>query len=841
MTAEQERLQDPAWKRWGPYLSERAWGTVREDYSADADPWSYFPFDHARSRAYRWNEDGLGGICDDQQVLCFAMAFWNGKDPILKERIFGLSGPEGNHGEDAKENWWYEDATPTHSWMQWRYVYPQSEFPYEQLRAENAERGAREPEFELVDTGVLDPGFWDISVTYAKADADDVCVEIRIRNAGPDAAELHVLPQLWFRNTWSWGRDNTRGTIRLEDDVVVARHPAIGIWRLAADDTATALFCDNETNTERLFGEPGPEHPKDGIGDHVVTGAPTVDPALQGTKAAWWHRVTVPAGATETIRLRLGRDTGSLEFDAIVDLRRAEADRFYTDLLGGLDAERRSLARQALAGLLWSKQWYHFDVDEWLAGDPAFPPPPPDRRAGRNAHWTHLNNADVIAMPDKWEYPWYAVWDSAFHCIGLAHVDPGFAKDQLLLFCREWYMHPNGQLPAYEWNFGDVNPPVHARAALEVFEIDGGTDFEFLERICHKLMLNFTWWVNRKDTEGNNVFEGGFLGLDNIGPFDRSAGLEAGAVLEQADGTAWMAMFCLDMFRITVILAEHDPSYEDLATKFFEHFTYIGTAIHTQGLWSEDDGFYHDLLHTADRRTIPLQIRSMVGLIPLFAAARVDHTTFERLRDFANRYNWFNTHKPQFVNVIDSGVDGGELFSVVGVDRLERILGPLLDPDEFLSQHGVRSMSRRHLDDPFVLRLDGARFEVGYEPGESRSGLFGGNSNWRGPVWLPVNHLLISALREFGVALGDGYTVEFPTGSGNQARLTDIANDLSERLSGLLLDDRPAMAAEPFTGDPQLGHLLTFHEYFNGDTGLGHGASHQTGWTALIADLLIRS
>ena len=843
MNVEQDRLAAAGdeWKDWGPYLSERAWGTVREDYSDDSDPWSYFPFDHSRSRAYRWNEDGLAGLSDSDQNLCFAMAFWNGSDPILKERIFGLNGHEGNHAEDAKEYWWYEDATPSHSWMQWRYVYPQIAFPYQELRDENASRTAQEPEYELVDTGVLDAGYWDIAVTYAKASPDDICVEISIRNGGSSRAALHVLPHLWFRNTWSWGREGHRGEIHLDGRGLVAEHPSAGTWVLSSDGGSTALFCENETNAPLLFGEPGPRYPKDGIGDHVVGGKPTVNPAEIGSKAAWWSKLSVDAGESRSVRFRLSREPASLEFDDVVELRRTEADQFYDDLTGpDLEVEQRSIVRQALSGLLWSKQWYHFDVDEWLDGDPAFAPPSGSRRRGRNSGWTHLNNSDIIAMPDKWEYPWYAVWDSAFHCIAMAHVDPVFAKDQLLLFCREWYMHPNGQLPAYEWNFGDVNPPVHARAALEVFEIDGGTDFEFLERVCHKLILNFTWWVNRKDVEGNNVFEGGFLGLDNIGPFDRSEGLAGGAVLEQADGTAWMAMFCLDMLRMTLILAEHDPSYEDLATKFFEHFAYIGTAMHTQGLWSEDDGFYYDVLRSEDGLIDPLEIRSMVGLIPLLAVARIDFEAFERLPAFAARFDWFTKHKPQYIDVIDSGVDGAELFSVIGTDRLPRILARLLDPAEFLSDHGIRSLSKHHLDHPFVLRLPRTRGEVGYEPGESQSGLFGGNSNWRGPVWFPVNHLIVSALREFSHALGDGYTIEHPTGSGTEVTLDQIADDLSDRLVSLFGGDRTATTGEPFSKDPELAHLITFHEYFHGETGAGLGASHQTGWTALVADLLMQ-
>ena len=641
MTAniEQARLTDDAraWRRWGPYLSERAWGTVREDYSADGDAWGYLPHDHARSRAYRWNEDGLAGLSDDQQRLCFAFSFWNGIDPILKERIFGLTGNEGNHGEDAKELWWYLDSTPTHSWMRWAYVYPQREFPYERLIAESRARGRQDPEFELLDTGILDDDhYWDITVDYAKARTDDIGVRVRLRNAGPNEATLHVLPTVWFRNTWSWGLDDRKPVIVDKDGALVAEQHDLGRMVLVGDGSPEPIFCDNESNAQRLWGVEGPAFPKDGIADHVLHGALTVNPERTGTKAALWYRLTVPAGETTELRLRLSPNGGGVDGDWVQVMadREREADEFYGALTpAGSSTDEARVLRQALAGMLWTKQFFHFDVDRWLEGDPALPAPPESRKHGRDHEWRHLNNADVISMPDKWEYPWYAAWDLAFHCVPLALVDAQFAKDQLLLLCREWYMHPNGQLPAYEWAFGDVNPPVHAWAALRVFELDGSHDHEFLQRIFQKLLLNFTWWVNRKDAAGNNVFEGGFLGLDNIGPIDRSAQLPVAGRLAQADGTAWMAMYCLNLLEIALVLAEHDRVYEDMATKFLEHFAYIATA--SEALWDEEGGFYHDVLHLDGGDRVPLRVRSVVGLLPLAATTTLGPATLERLPDFA--------------------------------------------------------------------------------------------------------------------------------------------------------------------------------------------------------------
>jgi hypothetical protein len=854
--AERARLAEPGreWRRWGPYLSERAWGTVREDYSEHGEAWDYFPHDHARSRAYRWSEDGLGGICDDEQLLCLAFAFWNGRDPILKERIFGLTGNEGNHGEDAKEYWWYVDSTPTHSFMRWRYVYPQQAFPYEALVAGNRARGKLDPELELVDTGVLDAGYWDITADYAKAATDDLCIRLVVRNAGPSEDVLHVLPTLWFRNTWSWAAGSPRPSVVAGEGGghVVAVHDTLGTMMLSGDGDPAVLFCENDSNASRLWGASGgPAYPKDGIGDHVLHGAASVNPLSEGTKSALWYRLTVPAGGEVEIRLRLARDGADLaaDWETTIRDRELEADEFYA-ALAPADAteDEKSVMRQAFAGMLWCKQFYHYDLETWLEGDPAGPTPPAARRGERNSGWRHLDAHDVLSMPDKWEYPWFAAWDMAFHCVTLAHVAADFAKAQLLTLCREWYMHPNGQLPAYEWAFGDVNPPVHAWAALRVFEIDGSTDFPFLRRIFGKLCLNFTWWVNRKDAAGNNVFEGGFLGLDNIGPIDRSAQLPVDGILEQADGTAWMAMYCLNMLEIALVLAQEDPVYEDMAVKFFEHFSYIGQAMYDQCLWDEEDGFFYDVLAVGGER-LPLRVRSVVGLLPLCATATLDSATLERMPWFAEHFDWFVTHKSEFAgNVVRPHALGphvSHLLSVVDPVHLTRMLQWMLDESEFLSPHGLRAVSRRHRDEPFSIVLAGMTDTVDYEPGESTSGLFGGNSNWRGPVWFPVNYLLVEALRRFGHFLGDGFTVECPTGSGTHVTLEEAADEITRRLVALFLDDaggrRPVLGDyELFQRDPALHGLIPFHEYFHGDTGKGLGASHQTGWTGLVADLIAR-
>ena len=847
--------EDPTrWRTWGPYLSERAWGTVREDYSEHGEAWDSFPHDHARSRVYRWNEDGLGGICDDQQRLCFAFAFWNGRDPILKERIFGLTGPEGNHGEDAKEYWWYLDSTPTHSWMRWRYLYPQAEFPYADLVAENRRRGAGDAEYELLDTGAFDDDrYWEITADYAKAAPDDVCIRVTLANRGPDEQTIEFLPTLWFRNTWSWGLDDRRPELKVQVGALVAEHHSLGRYILVGDGDPRPLTCDNETNRERLFGAANAtRYPKDGIADHVVHSADTVNPNGTGTKGALRYTVTVPGGGAAEVRLRLSASGAGVDaaWTRVVRDREADADEFYAALTPvDASADEAAVMRQAFAGMLWSKQFFHYDVERWLHGDPAGPPPPEQRRHGRNHEWWHLNNADVISMPDKWEYPWYAAWDLAFHCVALAHVDPSFAKDQLLLMCREWYMHPNGQIPAYEWAFADVNPPVHAWAALEVFAVDGSADFEFLQRIFHKLLLNFTWWVNRKDAEGNNVFAGGFLGLDNIGPIDRSAMLPAGGRLEQSDGTSWMAMYCLNLLEMALVLAEHDATYEDMATKFLEHFAYIATAMNRRGLWDDDDGFYYDVFQVAGER-IPLRVRSMVGLIPLYATTTLGRDTLARLPSFAGHLRWFAENRADYsdsiTNTYTLGMHEGRLLSIVTPSRLRRILAVMLDEAEFLSPHGLRALSASHRERPFALEVQ--RELVGmvdYEPGESTTGLFGGNSNWRGPVWFPVNYLVVAALRRFARYCGDDFTVEHPSGSGRHATLDEIADDLSARLVSLFVEDgagrRPVHgAAGKFHTDPAWHGLIPFHEYFHGDSGAGLGASHQTGWTGLVADLIVR-
>jgi hypothetical protein len=840
------------WRHWGPYLSERAWGTVREDYGATGEAWDYFPHDHARSRVYRWNEDGMAGICDDRQTLCLALAFWNGRDPILKERMFGLTNQEGNHGEDTKEYWFYLDSTPTHSWMRWRYLYPQAEYPYTRLLEGSRSRGRLDPEYELLDTGVFDDGrYWEITADYAKSDPEDVLLRVTVRNLGPDEATLDVLPTLWFRNTWDWGPDTRRPGIRGAAGELIADHWDLGTRVLTTAREAELLFCENATNGRRLWNAPpSTPYPKDGIADHVVHGAPTVNPALTGTKAAARHRLTVPGGGRAEVRVRLAAGSTDLgaEFDDVMRQRQLDADEFYAELApAAASPDEVTVMRQAFSGMLWSKQFYHYNVRTWLDGDPLQPRPPASRLTGRNSDWRHLNNLDVISMPDKWEYPWYAAWDLAFHCVALAHLDPEFAKSQLVLLCREWYMHPNGQLPAYEWAFGDVNPPVHAWAAMQVWHIDGETDYEFLERVFHKLLINFTWWVNRKDAEGNNIFEGGFLGLDNVGPFDRSAALPFAGHLEQADGTAWMAMYCLSMLEMALVLADHDSTYEDVATKFFEHFTLIALAINERGLWDEEDGFYYDLLHFSDDRKEPVRARSIVGLIPLLAVTVLRADLRARLPDFSRRMEWYVHSRPDLHDLIAHVHEPSEqdtyLLSVVSPDRLRRILVRMLDETEFLSPYGVRSVSRYHREHPFQITLGETTATLDYEPAESTSGLFGGNSNWRGPVWFPINYLLLGGLRRFHAHVGDGFTVESPTGSGRQLTLAQVADELSRRLVALFLDAdgrRPVFGGYArFQRDPGWHGLIPFHEYFHGDTGAGLGASHQTGWTGLVASIIV--
>ena len=874
--AEQDRLDasesDQApWRLWGPYVSERAWGTVREDYSADGSAWQYFPFEHAHRRTYRWGEDGLAGVCDQPQRICLALALWNGKDPILKERMYGLTGPQGNHGEDAKEYWWFLDATPTGSYMRWRYHYPQGRFPYEDLLNENQRRSRLDPEYELIDTGIFaDDRFWIVEVEWAKADPDDLLWHITVCNAGPEEATIDVLPTMWFRNRWTWIPDVPKPAICLAESgpkrvTMKAEHYTLGTRLLHAEGPAEALFCDNETNGAAIWpGATSPPFPKDGINQHVVNQAPTVNPAQIGTKAALRYHLTVPAGGVAEVRLRFtppdtAADLGP-EFDALLHTRRKEADEFYA-ARAPVDAtdDERAVMRQAFAGMLWSKEYYHYDIQRWLDGDPGQPRPPDSRRQGRNAGWIHLDNNDVISMPDTWEYPWYAAWDLAFHCVALAHVDPAFAKAQLILLCREWYMHPNGQLPAYEWSFDDVNPPVQAWAALRVYEIEvaaraargepGPGDVAFLERVFHKLMLNFTWWVNRKDAEGLNVFEGGFLGLDNIGLFDRSKPLPVAGHLEQSDGTAWMAMYCLNLLEMALTLADHDSVYEDVATKFFEHFTYIASAMQTQGLWNEEDGYFYDVLHLGDGSRMPIRAISMVGVVSLFAVTTLDAEMLDRLPHFATRMRWVVVNKADLAQCVahlsPSMGEAGEtaLLSVATPDQLRRILSRVLDEAELLAPTGLRSLSRRHRDQPVTLDLGGVLSTLDYEPAESTNYLFGGNSNWRGPVWFPLNYLLIESLDRFHTALGDGFTVEFPTGSGMQLTLAQVADALGRRLVSTFLPG--ASGTRPVLGDnqvlqtnPRWQGLLPFHEYFNGDTGKGLGAAHQTGWTGLVADLI---
>ena len=880
MIEEQNRLIESEerrayWRRWGPYLSERQWGTVREDYSPHGTAWDYFPHDHARSRAYRWGEDGLCGISDNHQRLCFALAVWNGRDPILKERLFGLTANEGNHGEDAKEYYFYLDSTPTHSYMKCLYKYPQAAFPYRRLVEENARRGRPQPEYELLDTGVFDGDrYFDVTVEYAKGGVDDLLIRVTAVNRGPEAAELHLLPTLWFRNTWSWdvgaARPQLQATASAPGQVVIAaRHQTLGARWLHAEGAPELLFTENETNFPRLFGVPARSpYVKDGINERVVGGKEdAVNSARVGTKAAAWYRASVPAGGQIALRLRLtdadparaGAAFG-LDFEEIFSRRIREADEFYDLVIPRtLSADGRLVMRQALAGMLWSRQFYHYDVKRWLAGDPTQPSPAPGRRRGRNREWTHLYNEDVVSMPDKWEYPWYAAWDLAFHMIPMALVDPEFAKAQLVLFLREWYMHPNGQIPAYEWAFGDVNPPVHAWAAWRVYKIDrrirGVADREFLERVFHKLLLNFTWWVNRKDPDGRNVFQGGFLGLDNIGVFDRSAPLPTGGYIEQSDGTSWMGMYCLNMLAMALELAQDDRAYEDVASKFFEHFVYIAHATHHlggegMGLWDDEDGFFYDVLNVPDGSRCPMKVRSLVGLIPLFAVETFDTEHADRLPGFRRRAQWFIDNNPELREHIafKDKPGGGRrvMLSIVTTEQLPKVLRLMLDEEEFLSPHGVRSLSRYHKDHPYVIPVGGQEYRVGYEPAESTTGVFGGNSNWRGPVWFPVNFLIVESLQKYHHFFGDDLKVACPTGSGRLMSLWSVAADISRRLSRLFLvgadGRRPVFGGtEKFQSDPHWRGMPLFYEYFHGDNGAGLGASHQTGWTGVVAKLLSQS
>ena len=885
MTAEQARLgeaRDNAvpWKKWGPYLSERQWGTVREDYSHNGDAWNYFTHDQARSRAYRWGEDGLGGVCDDHQIMCFALALWNGKDPILKERLFGLANSEGNHGEDVKEYYFYLDSTPTHSYMKYLYKYPQSAYPYADLVETNSHRGKLEPEYELLDTGVFDDDrYFDVYVEYAKAAPEDLLVRITACNRGPDAAPLHLLPTLWFRNTWSWSGGGSKP--RMEElseaggSVVRAHHTdplfqeSLADYYLYGEGAPVLLFTDNETNQMRLFGTPNTSpYVKDGINDYIVHAkTDAVNAARTGTKVAAHYPFEVGGGQTVTLRLRLTRTPPGAshapfaDFDVVFQSRLAEADGFYDALMPPAvqaDPDRANVMRQALAGMLWSKQYFYYDVDLWLREHHVGPwSSPEERRRVRNAEWFHMHNDDIVSMPDKWEYPWYAAWDLAFHMFPLTIVDPDFAKTQLDLMLRNDYLHPNGQIPAYEWNFGDVNPPVHAFATMQTYLLDkqrngGKGDIEFLKYAFSKLLVNFTWWVNRKDRLGNNVFEGGFLGLDDIGVFDRSSPLPTGGHLEQADGTAWMVFYSQQMLRIAVELALQDPLYEEFVCKFFQHTMWIAGAMNRIGeehdeMWDEDDGFFYDVLRLPDGKATRLKVRSMVGLLPLAAVAVFEEDILQRLpqfrafaRAFLERHRELaaNLHMPS-----TPGVAGRRLLSIVNEDKLRRILSHMLDENEFFSPYGIRALSRHHREQPFLFLHEGQEFRVDYVPGDSNTGMFGGNSNWRGPVWMPVNYLLWAALLRLYAYYGDGFTIECPTGSGRQATLLEVAQELAQRLGGIFLRDaagrRPVYGgSEKFQSDPHWRDLIPFFEYFHGDTGAGIGASHQTGWTGCIARMI---
>jgi hypothetical protein len=860
------------WYLWGPYVSERQWGTVREDYSAAGDAWNYLPHDHARSRAYRWGEDGLAGFCDVEQRLCLGLALWNGRDPSLKERAFGLTGDEGNHGEDVKEYWWYLDAIPSHAWNRWRYHYPQAAFPYAELRAESARRGRKDPEYELLDTGIFDHDrYWITEVRYAKADPTDLLMVVTITNAGPEADTVHVLPTTWFRNTWSWDTCMPKPVLAADGDLVRVEHPFLGTMELHAGNgpdgkQPAMLFCENESNTERLFGAAAvTPYPKDGINDHVTGGAPTVNPEGRGTKCALWYQLTVEPGATVELRLRLRpaarerTDADRAEvlgasFDNVIAARQAEADEFYAELTPEqASADEAAIMRQAFAGMLWSKQLYYYDVTRWLDGDPAQPPPPAARKDGRNARWRNFDAFDIMSMPDKWEYPWFAAWDLGFHCVALAHLDPAFAKYQLILLCREWFQHPSGELPAYEWDLGDVNPPVQAWAALEVFALDGGRDLDFLARVFDKLLVNFTWWVNRKDAEGNNLFEGGFLGLDNIGPIDRSR-LPGDCTLEQSDATGWMAFYAIAMAGIATILWRNGrrPG-ADLVLKFLEHFAAISDAMDSQGMWDETDGVYYDQLHTPDGAVVPVKARSMVGMIPLLAVGVVDETTLEQslaldkgFANFLQRQGFTDREKLRQIGLL-RGAPGSErlLLSVVGTERLEKLFTKLFDESRFLSPYGLRSLSAFYRNQPYELDASGISATIDYEPAESTTDMFGGNSNWRGPVWFPLNYLVISCLERYHRFFGDDFTVEYPAGSGQQLTLSDIAQDLRGRLISIFLTGpdgrRPCFGGvDRLQLDSAWRDNLLFSEYFHGDNAAGLGAAHQTGWTGLIADVIRR-
>jgi len=865
---EGERLEEAdarrqAWRKWGPYVSERQWGTVREDYSADGDAWNYLPHEHARSRAYRWGEDGIGGFCDAKQNLCLAVALWNGKDPILKERMFGLSNREGNHGEDVKELYYYLDAVPTYSYARMLYKYPQAEFPYDLLVQENARRDRHQPEFEIIDTGIFDTDrYFDVDIEYAKAGADDILLQLTINNRGPDEAAIHVLPQVWFRNTWSWVTDGPKPSLERAGDDVVVKHEKLGAYAIHFDRPDEIKFCENETNVAKLYGSEETGHLyKDGFHDYLVGGHKHAVGSHKGTKAAGIYRRTVAAGDSTTIRVRLSlgppKPAPFADFEQIFGLRKSEADAFYAELQAKvLDEDLRRIQRQAFAGVLWSKQYFYYDVTEWLDGDPAEPKPPKSRRKGRNSEWVHATMEDIVSMPDKWEFPWFAGWDWAFHLTTLAYLDLEDAKHQLILLGQSWYMHPNGQLPAYEWNFSDVNPPVQAWAALRLYDAErrrnGKGDRKFLERVFTKLLLNFTWWVNRKDPRGLNVFEGGFLGMDNIGVFDRSAPLPVDGMQVQSDGTSWMAMYSLNMLRIAIELAQEDDAYQDIATKFFEHFLMIGGAMTNLGgeglsLWDDTDNFFYDWLVMSDGEATPLRVRSLVGLIPMFAVEVADMASLKNLPSFARQRDWFLRYRPKLAALVSRwntpGADDRRLIAIMRAFRATKLLERILDKNEFLSDYGIRSLSRYHLEHPYVFETGDFRAEVKYVPAESDSDLFGGNSNWRGPIWMPINYLIIESLNKFHEFYGDDFRVECPVGSARMLSLKEIADELRSRLINIFRRDekgrRPVFGTyEKMQTDPHFRDHILFHEYFDGDNGRGLGASHQTGWSALVANMI---
>ncbi len=867
MNPEKERVKDIEWKKWGPYLTERQWGTVREDYSADGEAWKYTTHEMARSKAWRWGEEGLAGICDDRQILCFAIALWNKKDPILKERLFGLTGYEGNHGEDVKEIYYYLDSSPTHSYMKMLYKYPQAAFPYQWLLEENRRRTRHDPEFELIDTGIFnDDKYFDVFIEYAKTDTEDILIKITAHNHAKENAVLTILPTIWFRNNWAYKNpddlEHRPNMFAISNDVIEITHETFGEYRLYCENSKDLLFCDNETNNPKLYNySDSKRFYKDGINDYIIHQADTINPDRGGTKASAYYDLNIPPVQSVTTRLRLTKkqcEKAFEDFDIIFNQRIEETNSYYNELQTGISSdEEKMIQRQAFAGMLWNKQFYHYNVNTWLNGDPAGPPPPSQRLQGRNRQWRHLNNTDIISMPDKWEYPWYAAWDLAFHCISFALIDPAFAKQQLLALTHEWYMHPNGQLPAYEWSFSDVNPPVHAWAAMRVYELEKRNnnnvgDTKFLETIFHKLLMNFTWWVNRKDKEGNNIFEGGFLGMDNIGVFDRNEQLPDGGYLEQSDGTSWMAMYSLNLMRMALELAKANGVYQDMASKFFEHFIYIAGAIenmgvNAEGLWDSEDEFFYDVLKLPDGSNFKIKIRSMVGIVPLFAVEVLDDEVLQSQTEFTQRLTWFYENRPDLARLIsrwhEKGADEKHLLSLLRGHRVKRILYRMLDETEFLSEFGIRALSKYYEQHPYQLNIDGKTLTVQYTPGESTIPLFGGNSNWRGPIWMPANYLIIESLQRFHHYYGDEFKVEYPTHSGQYLSLNDIANELTRRLLSLFICDqqgrRPIFSdSDKYQHDPNFNKYLMFFEYFHGDNGKGLGASHQTGWTGLVAKLI---